>query len=75
MAGVKTAKKEREPAMLLKDIKEIAKAMDINPGKMKKDELIHAIQLKEGNFACFGTAADGECDQMSCRWRQDCLHD
>ncbi|MBN2655979.1 MAG: hypothetical protein JXR86_02890 [Spirochaetales bacterium] len=58
--------------MLVKEIKEIAKSMDIAVGKMKKDEIIHAIQEKEGNFPCFGTA-QGSCDQMDCRWREDCL--
>lgn len=58
--------------MLVKEIKEIAKKMDIAPGKMKKGDLIHAIQEKEGNYPCFDTA-DGQCDQMDCRWREDCL--
>lgn len=58
--------------MLVKEVKEVAKAMGINPGKMKKEELIRTIQTEEGNFACFGTAG-GSCDQMDCRWRDDCL--
>jgi len=58
--------------MKVTDIKDIAKSMDIKPGKMRKAELIHAIQEAEGNFPCFGTA-DGSCDQMQCIWREDCL--
>ncbi len=59
--------------MLVKDIKAIAKDMGIAAGKMKKEELIHTIQEAEGNFPCYGTAENGECDQMDCRWRDDCL--
>jgi len=58
--------------MLVKEIKAIANAMDINPGKLKKADLIKTIQEKEGNNPCFGTS-DGSCDQMNCRWRKDCL--
>jgi hypothetical protein len=39
---------------------------------MKKVELIRSIQVKEGNFPCF-QAATHNCDQMDCRWRNDCL--
>jgi len=31
------------------------------------------IQRTEGNFDCFGTAADGVCDQGSCLWRETCF--
>lgn len=37
-----------------------------------KGEVIHAIQLAEGNSPCFGTA-NGTCDQRQCAWRDDCL--
>lgn len=59
--------------MNIKDIKAIAKKNGINAGKMKKDELIRSIQKTEGNFDCFGTAISGECSQMDCVWRGDCL--
>jgi len=59
--------------MNIKEIKEIAKKNGINAGKMKKDELIWSIQRAEGNFACFGSATSGECSQMDCIWRGDCL--
>ena len=58
--------------MTVKEIKEIAKDAGVSAGKMKKAELIQAIQSSEGNFPCFGTA-NGNCDQMDCRWRGDCL--
>jgi hypothetical protein len=54
------------------EIKKKAKEMGISSGKLKKDELILAIQKAEGNFPCFKTSADG-CDQKTCLWREDCL--
>lgn len=42
---------------------------------IKKLDLIREIQLKEGNFPCFGTAAAGYCDQWLCCFRGDCLGD
>jgi len=59
--------------MKIKEIKKIAKKKGINPGKMGKKELIKSIQRAEGNFDCFGTAAD-YCDQLGCAWREDCLN-
>ena len=47
--------------------------MGIKPGKLKKADLIHAIQRKEGNFDCFATAHEGQCDQVNCVWRIDCF--
>lgn len=59
--------------MLIKEIREIAKGLGVKCGKLKKSDLIRAIQLHEGNFDCFGSATDGYCDQDSCLWREDCL--
>ena len=36
-------------------------------------DFTRAIQRAEGNFDCFGTAADGVCDQDRCLWREDCF--
>ncbi len=58
--------------MNLTTVKSIAKQAGLKIGKLKKDELIRAIQKQEGNFPCFGTA-NGECDQTECIWREDCL--
>lgn len=58
--------------MTLAQIKTKAKGLGVKPGKMKKTELIHAIQLAEGNFDCFGKA-EGDCDQLACCFRDDCL--
>jgi len=40
--------------------------------KFSKKDLIKTIQLKEGNFDCFGSANDN-CAQLACCWRSDCL--
>lgn len=58
--------------MKLAEIRNIAKSHGISPGKMPKPDLIKAIQLAEGNFDCFATAVNGDCDQPSCLWRDDC---
>jgi hypothetical protein len=59
--------------MTLKMIKEIAKEKGLKTGNMKKENIIRSIQRAEGNFDCFKTAAAGECDQINCLWRADCL--
>lgn len=58
--------------MNLTEVKERAKKMGINPKKMKKGQIIQAIQIRENNIPCFGTATD-YCDQAECLWRKDCL--
>lgn len=58
--------------MKMTEIWKKATALQIKYGGMKKAELIRAIQVGEGNFACFGTA-ESNCDQLDCCWRQDCL--
>lgn len=60
--------------MTLKEVKDRAKPYDIKAGKMKKDEIIRAIQRAEGNFDCFGTAVSGNCSQKDCLWQEDCLN-
>ena len=58
--------------MTLPEIKKIAQQVGI-PATGTKGDLIKSIQMKEGNFACFGTASTGFCDQYGCIWRTDCL--
>jgi hypothetical protein len=58
--------------MKLDDIKEIARKRGLKPGKMKKSELIRAIQEDEGNPACFATGRAAICGQTECLWREDC---
>jgi predicted metal-binding protein len=54
------------------EIKEKARALGINWDKMKKTELIRAIQEKEGNTPCFGTS-NGNCPYTDCCFMEDCL--
>jgi hypothetical protein len=59
--------------MTIKQVKEIAKSIGMKVGNMKKENIIRGIQRAEGNFDCFGKAISGECDQLNCSWREDCL--
>ena len=58
--------------MKLEEIKEIARQHDIKVGKLKKAELVRAIQSAEGNDPCFATGQASECGQAECLWRADC---
>lgn len=68
MAATEVATKR----MSMPEIKAKAKDLGIRPGKMKKAELIHAIQEAEGNTQCFGRS-NGECPYTECCFRPDCL--
>jgi hypothetical protein len=68
MAATKVAQKR----MGMPDIKKKAKKLGIAPGKMKKADLIHAIQTAEGCTPCFGWS-DGECSHVECCFMPDCL--
>ncbi len=58
--------------MKLNDIKIIAQEYGIKAGKMRKADLIHQIQLAEGNEPCFDTGKSSACGQEECLWRDDC---
>ena len=58
--------------MQLKKIKEIAVGKGVDPGKMRKTELVRAIQRAEGYSDCFGTVHVNDCNQLECLWRSDC---
>lgn len=59
--------------MNVTEIREIARDRGVKPGKLNKVALVRQIQSAEGNFDCFGTAVNGECDQNQCLWRKDCF--
>ncbi len=59
--------------MTLKELRAMAKELNIHAGNLRKADLIKSIQRAEGNFDCFGTA-DDYCDQLNCLFRNDCLH-
>jgi len=58
--------------MKLEEIKTIAKQHDIKAGRMKKADLVRAIQLAEKNDVCFETGQAAVCGQEMCLWRADC---
>ena len=59
--------------MNMTNIRTYANLMGINPGKLSKAELIKKIQLGEGNFDCYATARNSDCDQVNCLWREGCF--
>ena len=58
--------------MNMEQIKEVAKDRGVKPGKLKKVELIRAIQAAEGNPQCFDTVQIERCGELGCLWREDC---
>ena len=59
--------------MQVQEIRDIAKDHGIKTSRMTKLKLVKEIQKHEGNFTCFATAVNGECDQWGCMWRKDCF--
>jgi len=59
--------------MNMQEIRVLAKDFGLKTSGIKKIELIKTIQLTEGNFDCFASAKNAECDQMKCVWRDDCF--
>ena len=58
--------------MLMKEVQVKAIEIGVKPGKLKKAELVHAIQAAEGNDQYFGKS-NGECPYFDCCFREDCL--
>lgn len=58
--------------MTIPEVKTKARQLGVVPGRMKKLDLIHAIQNAEGNTPCYGTTA-GDCPNADCCFIQDCL--
>jgi hypothetical protein len=54
------------------EIKKIARQHGIRTGKMKKGDIVRAIQTAEGNNDCFDTGQAENCGQNDCLWRDDC---
>ncbi len=59
--------------MKFNDIRKMAKGMKINTYRMKKKDIIHAIQHSENNIECYGTDRVKSCNEETCIWRDDCL--
>jgi len=58
--------------MKMQEIHIKARQLGINSFGKSKTDLIREIQLKEGNFDCYGSAQD-YCDQEDCAFRASCL--
>ena len=58
--------------MTMAQIRVKAKTLGVNPGKLKKADLIHAIQIAEGCTPCYGRSK-GDCPWLECCWRGDCF--
>ena len=59
--------------MKIQEIQKIAKNMGINTFRMKKTDIVRAIQSAENNIDCFCTPRIEYCDELLCLWRDDCL--
>lgn len=58
--------------MNLSEIKQLAKDRGITPRRMRKAELIRALQAQEGNSPCYNSNVSQQCGQPYCLWRADC---
>jgi len=58
--------------MKIDEVKVLAKEKGVKAGKMKKAELIQAIQRAEGNEECYNSGNAATCGQEQCLWREDC---
>ena len=72
IAPVAAISKSKKTGMPIADIKAKAQTLGVNPGKLKKAELILAIQTAEKNSPCFGTGTPA-CPHTVCCWRIDCI--
>jgi len=73
MPATKVAKKNvTEKLIGMSEIRIKAQSLGINPGTMKKPELIHTIQQAEGYTPCFGRS-NGQCGNTDCCFISDCL--
>ena len=59
--------------MNMQEIRVKAKDLGLKTSRLSKVELVQTIQLTEGNFNCFASADNAECDQLNCMWREDCF--
>ena len=58
--------------MRFQQIREMAKGMGINTYRMKKPDVIRAIQQAENSIDCYATPRIEYCNEMRCLWRGDC---
>jgi len=65
--------KLEEDEMNFNETRRMAKGMGINTHRLKKPDIIRAIQRAEFNLECFGTERVEYCNEDLCLWRHDCL--
>ncbi len=58
--------------MNISNVRRIAKEKGVKVGRIKKADMIRAIQVAEGNNPCFGTGIEN-CAYKDCLWREDCV--
>jgi hypothetical protein len=51
----------------------MAKGIGLNTYRMKKPDVIKAIQRAENNIDCYATDRIQYCNEAYCLWRDDCL--
>lgn len=57
--------------MNVTEIRKRARELKVkNYSRMRKDDLIRAIQLAEGNTDCYKRITN--CGETDCLWREDC---
>ncbi|HOW44774.1 MAG TPA: SAP domain-containing protein [Candidatus Aminicenantes bacterium] len=54
------------------EMRRYARSKGVNPGKMRKTELVRAIQAAEGNPQCFASERKDHCPETDCLWERDC---
>lgn len=59
--------------MHINSVRRIAKERGIRTARLSKLNMVREIQRQEGNFDCFATAYEGNCNQPVCLWREDCF--
>lgn len=72
MTSVTNDLSRRGFSMKMNEVRAIAKGLDIKSFGKSKTALIKEIQLKEGNFDCYGSVTD-YCDRHDCLFRSSCL--
>ena len=54
------------------DIRNKALKLGIKTGRLSKKDIIHKIQIKEGNDPCFNSGRSN-CEHLMCCWREICI--
>jgi hypothetical protein len=60
--------------MKIGDVRMKAMGRGVESKKMKKSDLIRAIQKAEGNVSCYGSG-NRDCPHTDCCFMDDCMHE